>query len=184
MELGMVLMRNIWLILYYGVAWKLPMQPMPGYKLFYAIRRFLVRKLLSECGTGVVVKDRCYFGNGKNLHVGSYSQLGQNCRLQGQVVLGNHVMMGPDVVIMGITHDVSRIDIPMNTPDLPTIEKPVKVGNDVWLGTRVILMPGVEIGDHSIVGAGAVVTKSFPAYSIIAGVPAKIIGTRRSELNT
>lgn len=60
-------------------------------------------------------------------------------------------------------------------------EKEVVIGNDVWIGTRVIILPGVTIGDHSIIGAGAVVTKSFPDYSIIGGVPAKLIKSRISS---
>jgi maltose O-acetyltransferase len=59
-----------------------------------------------------------------------------------------------------------------------TTEKEVKIGNDVWIGTRVVMLPGVEIGDHSIIGAGAVVTKSFLPNSIIGGVPAKLIKNR------
>ena len=54
----------------------------------------------------------------------------------------------------------------------------ITVGNDVWIGTRAIIMPGVEIGDHSIVASGAVVTKSFEPYSVIGGVPAKLIKKR------
>jgi len=73
-----------------------------------------------------------------------------------------------------------RIDIPINQQG-STEEKPIEIGNDVWIGTRVIILPGVKIGDHSIIGAGAVVTKSFPPYSIIGGVPAKLIKKRISD---
>lgn len=176
-------MKKILLFFYYAFAWKLPMQPLPGYKCFYAIRRFLAVRILKECGEGVVVKDRCYFGDGSRLTVGRNCQLGQNSRLLGEISLGDHIMMGPDVIIMAVSHDVSRTDIPMNTPLIPGIERPVTIGSDVWIGTRVIIMPGVTIGDHSIVGAGAVVTKSFPPYSIIAGVPAKTIGSRKPDEN-
>ena len=91
-------------------------------KYLYAIRRYMASKILLQCGDNVVIKDRCYFGDGSKLKVGSNSQLGQNSRLQGKITLGDNVMMGPDVIIMAITHDVSRNDIPMNTPNLPIIE--------------------------------------------------------------
>ena len=57
-------------------------------------------------------------------------------------------------------------------------ERPVTIGNDVWIGDRVIILAGVEIGDGCIIGAGSVVTKSIPAYSIAAGVPCKVIRSR------
>lgn len=154
------------------------MQPMPGYKLFYWFRYQLVRRILNECGKKVVVKNKCYFGNGSKLKVGDFSQLGQNARISGPVTIGSYVIMGPDVVIMGVTHDVSDLSKPMIDPSNSFIEKPVFIGDNVWIGTRVIILPGVSIGSNSIIGSGAVVTKSFENNSIIGGVPAKIIKKR------
>ena len=57
-------------------------------------------------------------------------------------------------------------------------QKPVLIGNDVWLGRRVLIMPGVHIGDGCIIGAGAVVTKDIPPYSVAGGVPAKVLKSR------
>ena len=133
---------------------------------------------MAKCGKGVVVKNKCYFGNGSKLKVGNYSQLGQNARLTGLITLGDYTMMGPDVVIMGVTHDISDTSKPMVDPTHPCIEKEVVIGNNVWIGTRVIIMPGVHIGDNSIIGAGACVTKSFAANSVIGGVPARFIKHR------
>jgi acetyltransferase-like isoleucine patch superfamily enzyme len=65
--------------------------------------------------------------------------------------------------------------------DLPGDKNFVVVGNDVWIGTKAILLPGIKVGDGSIVGAGAVVTHDVPPYAIVAGVPAKVIGFRYSE---
>lgn len=171
-------MKKLLLLLYYGFAYYLPMKPIPGYNLFYRIRRSLVKKIILKCGKEVVVKNRCYFGNGNRLTVGDYSQLGQNARISGKVTIGDYVMMGPDIVIMAVTHDISDLSKPMIDPSNPTIEKEVSIGNNVWIGTRAIVMPGVSIGNNCIVGSGAVVTKSFPDNSIIAGVPAKIIKER------
>lgn len=171
-------MRKLMLLIYYSILFYLPMQPFPFFKLIYRIRGFWVKRLLKESGTGLVVKPRCYFGDGSKLEVGSYSQLGKNAWLAGPIKLGSHIMMGPDVVIMGVTHDVSRLDIPMNDPTNPPVEKQVVIGDDVWIGTRAIILPGVNIGSHSIVAAGSVVTKSFPDFSVIGGVPAKLIKQR------
>ncbi|GAB3041897.1 acyltransferase [Spirosoma pulveris] len=154
------------------------MQPIPGFKLFYKIRFEICKRIISKFGQNVVVKSKCYFGNGDRLSVGNFSQLGKNSSLTGPIVIGDYVMMGPDVIIMGVTHDVSDIQKNMIDPTNPFIEKEVKIGNNVWIGTRVIILPGVEIGDHSIIGSGAVVTKSFPPNSVIGGVPAKLIKRR------
>lgn len=154
------------------------MQPMPGYKVGYFLRRYVVKKILGvRCGKEVIVKDHCYFGNGDRLSVGDRSQLGQNCRINGRVTIGKDVVMGPDVVIMATSHEYSRLDIPINQQG-SKLENPIFIGNDCWIGTRVIILPGVTIGNHCIVAAGAVVTKSFPDNCIIGGIPAKFIKSR------
>ena len=172
-------MRRILLVCYYAFLAKIPMQPFPGYRVGYALRRWAARKLLRHCGPGIIVKDRCYFGDGSRLSVGKNSQLGQNSRLQGDVTIGDDCVMGPDVVIMATSHGYDRTDIPIRLQG--GWEKPIRIGNDVWIGTRVVILPGVEIGDHCIVAAGAVVTKSFPPYSVIAGVPAKLVKSRTNS---
>jgi maltose O-acetyltransferase len=93
------------------------------------------------------------------------------------VIIGDNVMMGPEVVFYTTRHNNSRTDIPMNMQGIET-GIPIVIGNDVWIGRRAIILPGVTIGDGCIIGAGAVVTKSFPPYSVIGGVPAKIVKNR------
>jgi maltose O-acetyltransferase len=92
--------------------------------------------------------------------------------------IGDDVMMGPDVVILSSSHDHDRTDIPMRfqggAPNKLTV-----IGNDVWIGTRVIIVHGVKIGNGVIIGAGAVVTKDVPDYAVVGGVPAKIIKFRK-----
>ena len=86
-------------------------------------------------------------------------------------------MMGPEVIIYTSGHKFDRTDIPMIDQGFTETE-PVVIGNDVWIGRRVIIMLGVNIGDGCILGAGAVVTKDVPAYSVVGGVPARIIKSR------
>ena len=170
-------MKKIYLFIYYFVIQYFPMQPIPGYKLFYKIRYFFVKRIIKECGKQVIIKNKCYFGNGDRLKVGDRSQLGQNSRLGGQIIIGKDVIMGPDIVMMATSHAFDRIDIPI-TQQGSTEEQPIVIGDDVWIGTRVIILPGVEIGSHSIIAAGSIVTKSCKPYSIIGGIPAKLIKKR------
>ncbi|MDD5053074.1 MAG: acyltransferase [Sulfuricurvum sp.] len=166
-----------YLLIYYAFIQFLPMQPFPCYRLFYYVRYFFVKRIIKCCGSDVVVKNNCYFGNGRRLSVGNRSQLGQNSKLSGKITIGDDVLMGPDVIMMATSHAYSKVEIPINQQG-DTEEKEINIGNDVWIGTRVIILPGIKIGSHSIIGAGSVVTKSFSKYSIIAGNPAKLIKTR------
>ncbi len=157
-----------------------PTQPMPSWRFGYWLRRILLKRIIGEnCGTGVIVKQKCYIGKGLGLKVGDNSQLGQNARIGPYVTLGNDVVMGPDVVIMTTAHAYENPDIPVRLQgDLPI--QPIHIHDDVWIGTRVIILPGVTLGKGAIVGAGSVVTKDIPAYGVAAGVPAKVI--RKREL--
>ena len=93
-------MKSIYLLLYYLILQYLPMQPFPGYKLFYKLRYFFIKRIIKKCGSDCIIKNRCYFGNGDRLTVGDRSQLGQNVKLGGLINIGNDVLMGPDVVMM------------------------------------------------------------------------------------
>lgn len=86
-------------------------------------------------------------------------------------------MIGPDVVILTRTHSIDRVDVPMIEQGFWTGK--VTIGNDVWIGMRSVIMPGVNIGNGAVVGAGAVVTKDVPDYAIVGGVPARVIKYRK-----
>lgn len=85
--------------------------------------------------------------------------------------------MGPDVVIFTMNHKTERVDVRIGAQGM-TDKKKVTIGNDVWIGQRAIIMPGVTIGDGSIIASSAVVTKDVPPYSI-AGGPARVIKSRK-----
>lgn len=172
--------RLLALTMYYGWAQFLPTQPMPGWKLAYWIRRYLVKRIFHSCGDGVIIKSRVYFGTGTHLRIGHRSQLGRNLKAEADLTLGDDVVMGPDVIIMSSGHAFPRTDIPINRQgSVP--RRPVRIGHDVWIGTRVIILPGVTIGDKAIIGAGSVVTKDVPSYAIVGGSPAKFIRSRHEN---
>ena len=89
-------------------------------------------------------------------------------------------MMGPDVMIFALGHETARTDIPMIDQGF-IAPKPVAIHDDVWIGARVIILPGVTIGRGSVLGAGAVITREVPEYCIVAGNPAKIVGRRNGQ---
>ena len=105
-----------------------------------------------------------------------------NARVCGECEIGDYVMMGTDVVIITRNHSFEKTDAPMMCQGIEK-ELPVIIGNDVWIGDRVMILPGVHIGDGSIIAAGAVVTHDVPEYSIVAGVPAKVIKKRKWQRN-
>lgn len=93
------------------------------------------------------------------------------------VTVGAHTLIAPGVFITDHTHNFAR---GIRLAAQGSRSAPVVIGEDVWLGARSVVLPGVTIGDGAIVGAGAVVTKDVPPNAIVGGVPARIIGERRN----
>ena len=87
-------------------------------------------------------------------------------------------MMAPNCYFITRNHSFERVDVPMREQGYSE-EKPIVVGDDVWLGYGAIILPGVTIGDGAIIGAGTVVTKDVPPYAIVGGNPAKVIRFRK-----
>jgi len=120
---------------------------------------------------------------GGELEIGDNSGLGLNCQACGPIRIGNNVMIGPDVIILTARHRFDKLDVPMcQQGDLPS--EPVNIADDVWIGTRVIILPGVSIGKGAILGAGAIVTKDVPEFAIAGGNPARVIRYRQVQTGT
>ncbi len=170
------LSRKIGAIIYYFFAQHLP-ESSSGINIGQrALRAFCGKLMLKSCGKKVNIEHGAVFSAKASL--GDYSGIGINARINGECTIGDHVMMGPNVVIITKNHSFDRTDIPMMFQGFEE-ERPVVIGNDVWIGERVIILPGVHVGDGAILAAGAVVTKDVPAHAIVAGVPAKIIKMRK-----
>jgi len=111
------------------------------------------------------------------LSIGTYSTVNQNCRLdnRGGIKIGNHVSISAETIILTAGHDVqSKV--------FKGFTKKVTIEDFAFIGTRAMILPGVNIGKGAVVAAGAVVSKDVEPYTIVAGVPAKIIGRRNEEL--
>lgn len=140
-------------------------------------RRCCAKRLFRKCGSNVNIEKGADFGTGKKIEIGDYSGIGLNCKVPSDIKIGNYVMMGPEVLILNGTHVFSKTDIPMifqGCQDTPT----TVIGDDVWIGARVIVLPGIKIGKGAIIGAGSVVVKDVPPLCIVAGNPARLIRRR------
>lgn len=170
--------RKFGSLLYYTLAKHMP-RSTSGLKIGQThLRRFCGKLMLARCGKKVNIEHNALFS--PKVSLGDYSGIGVNAKIYGTCVIGERVMMGEDCTIITRNHKHDRLDIPMMEQGFEE-EKPVHIGNDVWLGDRVIVLPGVHIGDGCVIGAGAVVTRDIPPYSVAAGVPAKVIKTRNTR---
>jgi maltose O-acetyltransferase len=173
--------RKLALLLYYLIATRFPTQPVPGWRIGYALRRKLVSIFAEKCGRNVIIKQNAYLGSASGLKLGDNSQIGANSRIGPQVTIGNDVVMGPDVVLMTTSHAFEDPDTPIRLQGSLPI-RPISIGDDVWIGTRVIVLPGVRIGKGSVIGASSLVTKDIPSYAVWGGVPAKHLRNRGEKL--
>ncbi|MCZ4244149.1 acyltransferase [Pedobacter punctiformis] len=109
---------------------------------------------------------------GNNSSIGTYNYIG----CSGFIDIGNNVMMGPRVGLFAENHKFERTDIPMHEQGVE--REFITIEDDCWIGTNSVILSGVTIGKGSIIAAGSVVTKSVEPYSIMGGVPAKLIKKR------
>lgn len=139
------------------------------------LRRFWLKKIIRFCGKNVNVESRAAFT--PKLKIGNNSGIGIECQLYGNITIGENVLMGPEVVIYTQNHKFSDSEKYIGEQGYEE-EKEVVLGNDIWIGRRVMIMPGVHIGNGCVIAAGAVVTKDMPDYSVVGGIPAKVIKKR------
>ena len=165
---------NTWL--YFHVAIKKPSSYSRKGRFARKLRERTARKFLVYVGKDVNIEKGALITS--SMEIGDRSGVGINAVMHGKVIIGKDVMMGPECIIYTRNHAFSRTDIPMNQQGFSE-EKPVIIGDDVWIGGRVTILPGVHIGNGAIIGAGAVVTKNVPEYAIVGGNPAKVLKYRK-----
>lgn len=108
-----------------------------------------------------------------NVIIGHHTRIGLHNTVIGPVTIGNHVNLAQGITITALNHIFSDPQKRIDEQGVSTT--PVTIGDDIWIGANAVILPGVTIGNHSVVAAGAVVTKDVPPHSLVAGVPAKII---------
>ena len=141
-------------------------------------RRMCGKLILAKCGKNVNIEKNATFSS--KVELGDNSGIGIRAYIAGTCHIGRDVMMGPDCIIYTRNHKTSDLTRPMRGQGFEQ-EKPVYIGDDVWIGGRVIILPGVHVGDHVIIGAGAVVTKDVPDWAVVAGNPAVVKKYRKTS---
>lgn len=148
--------------------------PKRTWRLPKLIRQFAAKLYFDNCGKNVDIGRKVKLSS--HITLGENSGIGDEAYIQGQVIIGDNVMMAPRVAIIASNHEFRRKDISMNKQG--SNESPVVIGNDVWIGFGAIILAGVHIADGAIIAAGAVVTKDVNPYTVVGGVPAKYITSR------
>lgn len=143
------------------------------------LRRWLLPRFLKRFGRSGLVQSGLRVTNPERVAIGDNCNFGQNVFITGGggVTIGDWVGFGPDVKIWSVNHRFDDANRPWQLQGYDMRE--VVIEDDVWLGANVFVMPGVAIGRGAIVSAGSVVNKSIPAFALVAGNPARVVGWRR-----
>ncbi len=139
----------------------------------HTVRKVILRACGVKLGKNSVIHMGCRFFDPGNVAIGSDTIIGDHAFLDGRdkLIIGDHVDIASGVMIYNSEHDI-------NSSDFHAINEPVFIEDYVFIGPRVIILPGVTVKKASVVAAGAVVTKDVDEYKIVAGVPATVIGER------
>ncbi|NEU59384.1 sugar O-acetyltransferase [Paenibacillus sp. ALJ109b] len=137
------------------------------------LRTKVLKELLGSTGVDLSMEPNIHFDYGYNIHVGEHFYTNFNCTILDvcEVRIGDNCLMGPDVHIYTATHPLN----PFERITGAEYGKPVNIGNNVWIGGRAVINPGITIGDNVVIASGAVVTKDVPDNMIVGGNPARII---------
>jgi acetyltransferase-like isoleucine patch superfamily enzyme len=118
------------------------------------------------------------FVTGYHIHIGDNVVINRRVYLDGRIglTLRNNISISPEVYLVSMEHD-------LNDPHFGTRGGEIVIEDNVWIGARAMLLPGIHVGEGAVVAAGAVVTRNVEPYQIVAGVPARVIGTRSRQID-
>lgn len=150
--------------------------------IYRSVRRDLVPFRKCAIGSRSVVESFAVLNNAVgDLFIGNNSRIGISNTIIGPVTIGNKVNIGQNVLISGLNHGYE--DVTKAIADQGVSTAPVTIADDVWIGGNVVILAGISIGEHAVIGAGSVVTKDVSPYSVVVGNPAKIVKKYDFNLN-
>jgi acetyltransferase-like isoleucine patch superfamily enzyme len=142
------------------------------------------RRRLAHVGKGCSISRRASLHDPQNISIGDDVHVGPQCRLwasaNAKLTLEDNALLGPGVTIITASHGTSDLTVTMNKQ--PETEADVRIGRGAWLCANAVILPGITVHEEAIVAAGAVVTKDVPPFAIAAGVPARVVGSRKPGL--
>jgi maltose O-acetyltransferase len=140
-----------------------------------SLRRSLLEELLGSVGDGTEIRPPLYLDYGSNIRIGAgcFANFGLMALDVAPITIGDDVQMGPNVQLLTPTHPVE----PEPRREKWEAARPISIADNVWIGGGVIVLAGVTIGENTVVGAGAVVTRDLPANVVAVGNPARVIRT-------
>lgn len=144
----------------------------------FRIRVFIYRIFGNKIHHSATIHSFVRFIIPRNIAIGANTTINSNCMIdsRSQVNIGSNTMVGRNVKIFTLTHDI-------HSADFKTLGLPVNIGNNVVIFPYVMIMPGVSIGDNAVIYPGSIVTKSIDNNEIFAGVPAKSVGMRKTDID-
>ena len=147
-----------------------------GSKIYRSVRMDTPPYRQFALGRGSVVESYSCINNAVgDVIIGDHTRIGLHNTIIGPVSIGNNVNLAQGITVTALNHNFGDATKRIDEQGVST--KPVVIGDDVWIGANVVVLPGVTIGSHCVVAAGAVVTKDVPDHTLVAGVPAKVIKT-------
>lgn len=145
-----------------------------GSKIYPSVRMDTPPYRSFRLGRHSVIESYCCINNAVgDITIGHHTRIGIHNTIIGPVNIGSHVNLAQGIVVTALNHQFLDASKRIDQQGITT--RPVVIGDDVWIGANAVVLPGVTVGSHSVVAAGAVVTKDVPPHTVVGGVPAKVI---------
>ena len=145
-----------------------------GSKIYHSVRMDTPPYRRFSLGQKSVVESYSCINNAVgDVVIGDHTRIGLHNTIIGPVTIGSHVNLAQGITVTGLNHNFESTDKRIDEQGVSTLQ--VTIGDDIWIGANAVVLPGVTVGNHCVIAAGAVVTKDVPPHSLVAGVPAKII---------